>query len=277
MSQNKIPLAGVIGCPIAHSRSPQLHGHWLSANNVAGFYVPMDIAPDDLETMLRALPKAGFVGVNVTIPHKEAALQIADEVSERARLIGAANTLTFLPDGRIHADNTDGYGFLTNLRAGAPEWEPASGPAVVLGAGGAARAVLVSLLEAGVPKITLSNRTQARAEQLQTEFGDRITVQPWDTITDSFPAAALLVNTTSLGMTGKPPLDMDLNMLNAQAVVTDLVYTPLQTGLLQQAAARGCTTVDGLGMLLHQGAPGFARWFGAEPVVDDALRRAVLG
>ncbi|WP_298840837.1 shikimate dehydrogenase [uncultured Roseobacter sp.] len=277
MSGHKIPLAGVIGSPIAHSRSPQLHGHWLTTNNLPGFYIPMDVSPEDLESVLRSLPRAGFVGVNVTIPHKEQVLELADVATDRARRIGAANTLTFLPDGKIEADNTDGYGFLNNLQAGAPAWEPTSGPAVVLGAGGAARAVIVALLDAGVPEIRLSNRTIARAEQLRRDFGEKVVVHPWENISQSFPDAGLLVNTTSLGMVGKPPLELSLQTLSRQTVVTDLVYTPLQTELLRQAAAVGCTAVDGLGMLLHQGAPGFTRWFGTEPVVDDELRRAVLG
>lgn len=276
MSLAKIPLAGVIGSPIAHSKSPKLHGHWLKHHDINGFYIPMDVNSDHLESVLRTLPKAGFVGVNVTLPHKEAVLQIADQVSDHAQKIGAANTLTFRPDGTIHADNTDGYGFIENLKSGAPDWNPAQGPAAILGAGGASRAVIVSLLDVGVPEILLSNRTGARAEQLKEEFGSRIKTMPWTDAADMIADVSLLVNTTALGMTGKSPLAIPLDRLNAKTTVTDLVYTPLETGLLKSAKAIGCTTVDGLGMLLQQGVPGFERWFGVRPAVDDALRAAVL-
>jgi len=277
MTHNRIPLAGVIGHPIAHSKSPQLHGHWLKNYGIAGHYIPMDVAPEDLETVLRTLPKAGFVGCNVTVPHKEAALRIADHVSERAKLIGAANTLVFQDDGSIHTDNTDGYGFMENLRSSAPDWVPSDGPAVVFGAGGAARAVLQGLLEAGVPEIRLTNRTRTRADQLQQEFGDRIAVVDWVQAGNAVDGAELVVNTTSLGMQGQPELRVPLDGLQPGTVVTDLVYAPLQTHLLQTAEEAGCTTVDGLGMLLHQAVPGFERWFGTRPEVTDDLRAAVLG
>ncbi|WP_170430746.1 shikimate dehydrogenase [Ruegeria arenilitoris] len=277
MTHNRIPLAGVIGHPIAHSKSPQLHGHWLKKYGLDGHYVPMDVAPEDFETVLRSLPKAGFVGTNVTVPHKEAALRVADHVSERASVIGAANTLVFHEDGTIHADNTDGYGFLKNLRSGAPDWTPSDGPAVVFGAGGAARAVIQSLLDASVPQILLTNRTRARADQLQEEFGDRVTVVDWLQAGNVIENAELVVNTTSLGMSGQPELRVPLDGLQPGAVVTDLVYAPLKTHLLQVAEEAGCTTVDGLGMLLHQAVPGFERWFGTRPEVTDDLRAAVLG
>lgn len=272
----RIPLAGVIGSPVAHSRSPRLHGHWLKTHGIRGYYIPMDVAPADLPEVLIALPKAGFVGVNITIPHKEAVLALADIVTDRAALIGAANTLIFRPDGRIHADNTDGYGFIANLRQSAPSWNPASGPAAVLGAGGAARAVIASLLEVGAPEIRLANRTRARAEALRQEFGARIVVQDWAQAGNMLEDAATVVNTTSLGMQGKPDFRVPLDALSPKAVVTDLVYAPLHTRLLQEAEAIGCVTVDGLGMLLHQAAPGFERWFGIRPEVDQATRDAVL-
>ncbi|WP_282119799.1 shikimate dehydrogenase [Ruegeria atlantica] len=277
MTDNQIPLAGVIGHPIGHSKSPKLHGHWLKTYGLPGHYVPMDVAPEDLESVLRTLPKAGFVGVNVTVPHKEAALQIADHVSDRAAKIGAANTLVFQPDGSIHADNTDGYGFMENLLAGAPDWNPQDGPAVVFGAGGAARAVLQALVDAGVPEIMLTNRTRARADQLKEEFGPRITVVDWVKAGNVIENAELVVNTTSLGMQGQPELRVPLDGLQPGAVVTDLVYVPLKTRLLQAAEEAGCTTVDGLGMLLHQAVPGFKRWFGKRPEVTDELRATVLG
>lgn len=274
---HRIPLAGVIGMPVAHSRSPMLHGFWLKRHGIAGHYVPLAIMPEHLAEVLRALPLAGFVGANVTIPHKEAALALADVVSDRAAMIGAANTLVFLPDGRIHADNTDGYGFIANLRQQAPDWVPEAGPAALIGAGGAARAVVASLLDAGVPELRIANRTRARAEQIRSEFGSRVLVHDWSRIGDMLDGAATVVNATSLGMAGAPPLDLPFDRISPDALATDLVYTPLMTPFLIAAAARGCRIVDGLGMLLHQGAPGFERWFGQRPDVDEETRKVVLG
>ncbi|MCY1126428.1 shikimate dehydrogenase [Frigidibacter sp. RF13] len=273
----RIPLAGVIGSPVAHSKSPRLHGYWLKKYGIAGHYIPLDVAQKDLPEVIRALPKAGFVGANVTIPHKESVLALADVVTDRAALIGAANTLIFRPDGRIHADNTDGYGFTANLTLNAPSWQPQTGPAAVIGAGGAARAVIASLLEVGVPEIRLTNRTKARAEALRTEFGARVVVYDWVQAANMLEDAATVVNTTALGMVGKPEFRIPLDALSPRAVVTDLVYAPLRTQLLDTAEAMGCTVVDGLGMLLHQAVPGFERWFGVRPEVDQALRDAVLG
>lgn len=272
----RIPLAGVIGSPIAHSRSPLLHTHWLRTYGIAGHYIPMDVAQSDLKEVLHALPRAGFVGCNVTIPHKESVLALADIVTDRAALIGAANTLIFRSDGKVHADNTDGHGFMANLRQNAPSWRPASGPAAVLGAGGAARAVITALLDAGVPQIRIANRTRARADVLRSEFGARIVVHDWVQAGNMMEGAATVVNTSSLGMTGKPDLKVPLDALSPDAVVTDLVYTPLRTAFLHAAADIGCVTVDGLGMLLHQAAPGFERWFGRRPEVDQRARDAVL-
>lgn len=273
---NKIPLAGVIGNPVAHSRSPRLHKHWLARYGIAGDYVPLHVAEADLEAVIAALPRMGFVGANVTIPHKVAVLSLADKVSDRATLIGAANTLIFGADGKVYADNTDGYGFLANLRQAAPDWQPESGPAAVFGAGGAARAVIVSLLEAGVPKILLSNRTRTKADALRAAFGSRVTVVDWVQAGNMLEDAATVVNTTSLGMTGCPQFRVPLDGLRPGTVVNDLVYAPLRTRLLEQAEAAGCIVVDGLGMLLHQGVPGFERWFGQRPEVDAACRSAVL-
>jgi len=276
MSDAKIPLAAVIGCPVAHSKSPQLQRHWLNAYGIAGHYVPMHVEPADLEDAIRMMPKMGYVGANITIPHKVAVMSIADQVTDRATLIGAANTLIYRNDGTILADNTDGYGFITNLHQAAPLWDPKSGPAVVLGAGGASRAVVASLLEAGVPELLLSNRTRARADQLRQEFGARIRVVEWVQAGNVIEEASLLVNTTSLGMVGKPRLRVPLDGLRRETVVSDLIYAPLKTDLLQYAEDIGCTTVDGLGMLLHQAVPGFERWFGQRPKVDNATRAAAL-
>ncbi len=276
MTLDRIPLAGVIGSPIAHSRSPRLFAHWMRKYGLPGHYIPMDIAPDKLEATLRMLPEMGFVGVNVTIPHKERVMEIADLVSDRATLIGAANTLIFRKDGRIHADNTDGYGFIENLRQNAPDWQPDSGPAVVLGAGGAARAVIASLLDVGVPEIRLTNRTRVRADALKEAFGNRVQVHDWVKAGNLIEGATTVVNTTSLGMTGKKELRVPLDALSSGMLVTDLVYTPLQTRLLKEAEEAGCQVVDGLGMLLHQAVPGFERWFGTRPEVDETTRAAVL-
>lgn len=276
MSMDKIPLAGVIGSPIAHSRSPALHSHWLKRYGIAGQYIPMDVSYNDLETVLRAMPKMGFVGANVTIPHKEAVLELADVVTDRAALIGAANTLIFREDGKLHADNTDGYGFIENLRRGAPNWKPKAGPAAVFGAGGASRAVLAALLDVGVPEIRLSNRTKQRAEALRAEFGKKIVVCDWVKAGNMMDQANLVVNATSLGMLGKPELRVPMDALSSSATVTDIVYTPLETGLLRHAREIGCATVDGLGMLIYQAAPGFERWFGVRPDVDEETRRVIL-
>ncbi len=274
--QDRIPLAGVIGSPVAHSLSPVLHAHWLARYGLPGHYVPLDVTQADLAEAIRFLPRLGFVGLNVTIPHKETVLKLADIVTDRASLIGAANTLIYRQDGKLHADNTDGYGFIANLRQQAPHWHPATGPAAVLGAGGAARAVLAALLEAGVPEIRIANRTRARSDLMRIEFGARVTVYDWVEAGAMLEGAATLVNTTALGMTGKPELRVPLDGLTRDTIVCDLVYAPLQTGLLEEAAARGCSTVDGLGMLVHQAAPGFERWFGHRPDVDDLARRALL-
>lgn len=276
MTLPKIPLAGVIGSPIAQSKSPQLHGHWLKTYGIAGHYIPMDVEPENLADVIRILPKMGFVGVNITLPHKEAVLSIADLVTDRAILIGAANTLIFRKDGKIHADNTDGYGFLENLKIGAPGWQPKSGPAAILGAGGAARAVIASLLDAGVPEIFLSNRTRVRAEKLKSDFGSRVRVFDWVQAGNMIEHASLVVNTTSLGMIGKSEMRVPLDGLKPGTIVTDLVYAPLKTHFLETAENMGCVTVDGLGMLLHQAVPGFERWFGTRPEVDRATRAAAL-
>ncbi len=270
-------MAGVLGNAVAHSKSPKLHRHWLQRYNLRGDYVPLHVNEADFSQVVRTLPKMGFVGANVTIPHKIAALEVADQVSDRAILIGAANTLIFRGDGSIYADNTDGYGFLANLRQGAPGWAASDGPCAVFGAGGAARAVISSLLESGAEKIYLSNRTRPKAEALKSDFGSRVQIIEWVQAGNMVEDAALVVNTTSLGMVGAAEFRVPLDGLRRGTVVTDLVYNPLRTPLLQQADQAGCITVDGLGMLLHQGVPGFERWFGVRPEVDDALRAAILG
>ncbi|GFE64550.1 shikimate dehydrogenase [Litoreibacter roseus] len=276
MSTHLIPLAGVIGQPVAQSKSPRLHGYWLRKYGLLGHYIPMPVSSGDLSHVLSTLPRMGFVGVNVTIPHKEAVLEIADVISDRAALIGSANTLTFQADGKLHADNTDGFGFISNLKQTAANWSAASGPALVLGGGGAARAVVSALLSDRAPEVMIANRTRARADALKAHFGAKIKVIEWTQAAQHLGEVATLVNTTSLGMTGKEDLKLSLDNLGRETLVTDIVYTPLRTKLLAAAEERGCQTVDGLGMLLHQAVPGFERWFGKRPDVDEALRNALL-
>ena len=267
-------LAGVMGWPVGHSRSPRLHGYWLQHYDIDGAYLPLPVAPEDFAAALKALVGLGFRGVNVTVPHKEAALALCDEVAPLAARIGAVNTLVF-QEGQILGSSSDGFGFMENLKSGASNWQPASGPAVVLGAGGAARAVVAALLEAGVPKVRLFNRTLERAARLADDLGPGIEVIAWQDRNDMLGEAALLVNTTTLGMTGQAALEIDLSALASHAVVTDLVYAPLETPLLAAARARGLTAVDGLGMLLHQARPGFEAWFGVKPEVTPSLRAFV--
>lgn len=269
-------LAGVIGAPIGHSKSPILHGYWLKKYAISGHYVPLHVDLPNLKETLELLPKLGFRGLNVTIPHKEAVLSLAGEVTARARAIGAANTLVYREDGSFLADNTDGYGFITNLQHSALHWSSNAGPALVLGAGGAARGVVWSLLDAGVPTVYLANRTLRRAEFIAADFGENVIPVEWHNASEKLEEVNLLVNTTSLGMTGGAPLELDLTTLRSDTLVTDIVYTPLQTELLRNAAVKGSATVDGLGMLLHQAAPGFEAWFGQKPDVDINLRNAVL-
>jgi shikimate dehydrogenase len=277
-SKGAAPLAGVIGWPIGHSLSPVLHGHWLARYRLAGAYVALPVSPDRLDAALTGLGALGFAGANVTVPHKEAAARLADRPSETVARIGAANTLVIGEDGTIAADSTDGYGFLANLDAGAPDW-PADRPAVVIGAGGAARAIVDALQQRGCPEIRVVNRTHERAEALARALagaaGHVIAVE-WVRRSQALDGAGLVVNTTTQGMTGQPPLDLALDALPAGAVVNDIVYAPLETPLLAAARARGLTAVDGLGMLLHQAVPGFAAWFGLRPMVDAAARGAVL-
>lgn len=272
-------LAGIMGWPVSHSRSPALHNFWLDEQGIDGVYVPLPVHPGQLAQALRALPSLGFRGCNLTKPHKQAALEILDMVDPLARRIGAVNTVVVAADGSLQGSNSDVFGFRGNLEDQVPEWDAKAGPAVVLGAGGAARAVVAALIECGVPEVRLVNRTRARAERIADDLHadeDRITVHAWGSRDAVLGDAALLVNTTSLGMAGEPALEIDLAGLPLAAVVIDIVYVPLETALLQAARQRGNSTVDGLGMLLHQGRPGFEAWFGAPARVTRELRAAVL-
>jgi len=270
-----VPLACVVGWPVKHSRSPVIHRFWLKELGIAGDYVVQPVEPERAQAFFADFAESGYVGANVTVPHKEVAFAAVADMEPAARSIGAVNTL-WLDGRRLHGTNTDGFGFLANLDQEAPGWDIAPGAAVVLGAGGASRAVLWALANRGFAPIHLVNRTEARAETLARQFGQAIRPAGWHELPSLLAGARLLVNTTSLGMEGEPPLSVDLSPLPTDALVTDLVYVPLETALLAAARGRGLTVVDGLGMLLHQAAPGFERWFGGRPVVTRALRTAVL-
>jgi len=267
--------AGVMGWPVEHSRSPLLHGFWLKEHRIDGAYVLLPVRPEELAAALRGLAARGFAGCNLTIPHKAPALAIVDQVDATAARIGAVNTVIARPDGMLEGRNTDAFGFRENLRAAQPGWRAGAGPAVVLGAGGAARAVVAALLDDGAPEIRLVNRSRDRAAALAAALGGPIELVDWARRAAALAGAALLVNTTSLGMTGQPPLDLALDALPQAALVNDIVYVPLETPLLRAARGRGNPAVDGLGMLLHQARPAFAAWFGVTPEVTPALRQAM--
>jgi shikimate dehydrogenase len=264
----------VIGSPIRHSRSPLLHGFWLETMQRTGAYEAVEVFPEDLDRFMTGFRNAGFVGGNVTVPHKQGVFAFVDRVAPDAAAIGAVNTV-WLEGPAIVGGNTDAYGFLTNLDECTPAWDAAGGLGVVLGAGGAARAVVYGLLQRGL-RVHVANRSGGNAQALAAQFGPKVTTGAWAALPDVLPRADLLVNTTVLGMVGKPPLLLDLGRLQRDAVVCDIVYVPLMTSLLQDAKARGHRVADGLGMLLHQAVPGFTRWFGATPVVSPALRARLV-
>jgi shikimate dehydrogenase len=272
LQHQKFHLAGVVGWPVMHSRSPLLHNYWLKQHGIAGTYLPLAIEPGRLEQALRALPSLNFSGVNVTLPHKQETARIVDEIDEAAKRIGAVNCVVVKPDGSLSGHNYDVFGFVSALREGAPDWRADRGPAVVLGAGGGARAIIYGLLQEGAPEIRIVNRTFERAQELAAEFGPKLKPLPWDKRQQALEGAALLVNTTSNGMVGQPPLDIALDALPRDAVVNDIVYAPLETRLLAEARARGNAAVNGLGMLIHQARPAFRDWFGAMPDATPAVR-----
>jgi shikimate dehydrogenase len=276
MNTLKTPVAAVIGHPISHSKSPRMHNFWLEQFGIEGYYIPLDIDPKKFERSVRNLSELGLVGANITIPYKEKVLKIADKISDRAALVGAANTLTFLQNGGVYADNTDGYGFLQNIKSKYSDWSAREGISVVFGAGGASRAILGALIEDGASDIILANRTRSRADQLRSDFGAKIKVVEWMKIQNYLSDASTIINTTSLGMLGKADLPIPLNTLKKHTLVTDIVYSPLETHLLATAAKMGCRTVDGLGMLIHQAIPGFERWFGIKPTVSQTLRELLI-
>ncbi|MBL1255878.1 shikimate dehydrogenase [Methylocystis sp. Sn-Cys] len=269
-------LAGVMGWPIGHSRSPKIHNHWFAQYGLKGAYVPLKVEPAKLETALRALPALGFSGCNLTIPHKEAALTVLDRIEENAARIGAVNCVVAEPDGSLTGKNYDGYGFVASLHEAAPKWQAASGPCIVIGAGGAARAIVSGLIDAGAKEIRLFNRTRARAEKIASDFGAPVAAYRWEERHEALAGAGLLVNATSQGMVGQEPLDLSLDALPTTALVADIVYAPLETPLLAAARRMGATPVDGLGMLLHQARPAFRDWTGTMPDVTPALRALIV-
>jgi shikimate dehydrogenase len=268
-------LAGVMGWPVMHSRSPKLHNYWLAQHGLIGAYVPLAIKEAGLEKALRALPALGFAGCNLTIPHKEQAMKIVDHLDPVAKRIGAMNCVIVGADGSLSGTNNDGFGYIASIREAKPDWRADAGPVTVLGAGGAARAVLVSLIDEGAKEIRLTNRTAARAEDLAREFGPVIKTVAWSDRHDALKGAAMLINTTSQGMVGQPDLDLSLEQLPTSALVSDIVYIPLETPLLSAARLRGNMTVNGLGMLLHQARPAFKAWFGVMPEVTPELRKMI--
>jgi shikimate dehydrogenase len=270
-----VKAACVIGWPVEHSRSPAIHRFWLKRYGIDGAYEKEAVAPEELAAFLGSLKARGYAGANVTLPHKEEALRLAAFADEAARAIGAANTLWLDGEGTLHASNSDAYGFKTNLSAEAPQWNKGRRPVLVLGAGGAARAILHGLIARGASRILLANRTRDRAETLADAFGPTVDVIDWKDRNRALAGCGLLVNATSLGMTGKGRLDINLEALPSDAVVADIVYSPLETELHAAARARGNRVVDGLGMLLHQAVPGFERWFGVRPEVTAELKAHV--
>ncbi|AJY45188.1 shikimate dehydrogenase [Martelella endophytica] len=268
--------ACVIGHPVSQSRSPLVHGYWLKKYDIAGDYIRKDVAPDEIGAFIEGLRsgEAGFVGCNVTIPHKVAAFELADRPDALATALGAANTL-WVRDGLVHASNTDAMGFSGNLDAEAPGWDKVE-KAVILGAGGGARSIVEALVNRGIAEIHLINRTLARAEELAERFGPEVKAAGMDALSGAMEGAGLFVNSTSLGMKGGAVPEFDFSILARGALVTDIVYVPLETPILKQAREQGFATVDGLGMLLHQAVPGFEKWFGQRPEVDSALRAEIL-
>jgi shikimate dehydrogenase len=275
MSDSPFVLAGVMGWPVAHTRSPAIHNHWIAQHGLKGAYVQLPVQPDRLETAIRGLAALGFAGCNVTVPHKVSAMQFMDELHPTARRVAAINTIVVQPDGRLLGMNNDGAGYIQSLRDADATWRGDAGPALVLGAGGAARAIVVALLDEGVPELRITNRTLERAQELANDFGDRVTVVPWAQRNAAMAGASLLVNTTTLGMHGQAPLDVALDALPQTAMVSDAIYIPLETPLLTQARLRGHRTVNGLGMLLNQARPAFQSWFGVLPEITPELRAAV--
>jgi len=271
-----ITKAGVIGLPIAHSLSPRLFNYWLKKYNINGLYKAYSVKKNAVSKFLNSMEERGFTGLNVTVPHKQTVMEYVDQLSDRALKIGAVNTITLKKNGLLYGDNTDGFGFIENLKQYYKGMDAYTGTCVVIGAGGAARAIVVALIGVGAKKIYITNRTRSNGEKLAEDIGGPINILDWSKRHDSLAEATFVVNATTLGMNGKPPLELRLDELPKKALVTDIVYSPLQTKLLINSKAKGNPTVDGIGMLLHQARPGFASWFGEEPIVTKDLRNHVL-
>lgn len=274
--ENTFVMAGIMGWPVAHSRSPVIHNHWIRQNGLNGAYGLFPVQPDNIEQAVRGLRALGLAGCNVTIPHKVSVMQFMDVVDPLAMRMGAINTIVVTPEGALYGFNNDGYGYIQCLRDAKPDWQAKAGPATVLGAGGAARAIVLSLLDQGATSIRLINRTRDKAQALADEFGAGVQVFDWSERHDALTDIALLVNTTNQGMHGQPALDLKLDALPQSALVSDAIYIPLETPLLRDARLRGNSTVNGLGMLLNQARPAFKAWFGVMPEITPALHQAIM-
>jgi len=275
-NDNSIYLAGVIGNPIAHSKSPKLHNYWLSKYKINGFYIPFSVTTEKLETSIRSLMELGFSGVNVTIPHKTNVLSFADSITDRAALIGAANTLYFSKSGKIHADNTDGYGFIQNIIDEIPEYDFYDKTAFIYGAGGSARAIASALLSNGVKEVGITNRTRSKAQIISENLGAKVSVVDWRAAPDTITKVDIIINATSMGMVGQPDFSQPISRAKKTALVVDIVYNPLITELIKEAKKMKLKTVGGIGMLINQAVPGFEHWFQKKPQIDNEIRRFIV-
>ena len=276
ISENAVYLAGVIGNPIAHSKSPKLHNYWLSKYKINGFYIPFSVTNDKLETSIKSLIELGFSGVNITIPHKTSVLSFADSITDRAALIGAANTLYFSKNGKIHADNTDGYGFIQNIVDEIPDYDFYDKTALIYGAGGSARAIASALLSNGVKEVGITNRTRSKAQIISENLGAKVSVVDWRAAPDIITKADIIINATSMGMAGQPDFSQPISRAKKTALVVDIVYNPLITALIKEAKKMKLKTVGGIGMLINQAVPGFEHWFQKKPQVDEEIRRFII-
>ena len=276
ISENAVYLAGVIGNPIAHSKSPKLHNYWLSKYKINGFYIPFSVTNDKLESSIKSLIELGFSGVNITIPHKTSVLQLADSITDRAALIGAANTLYFSKSGKIHADNTDGYGFIQNIVDEIPDYDFYDKTALIYGAGGSARAIASALLSNGVKEVGITNRTRSKAQIISENLGAKVSVVDWRAAPDTITKVDIIINATSMGMVGQPDFSQPISRAKKPALVVDIVYNPLITELIKEAKKMKLKTVGGIGMLINQAVPGFEHWFQKKPQVDEEIRRFII-
>ena len=276
INDNAVYLAGVIGNPIAHSKSPKLHNYWLSKYKINGFYIPFSVTNDKLGTSIKSLIELGFSGVNITIPHKTSVLSFADSITDRAALIGAANTLYFSKSGKIHADNTDGYGFIQNIVDEIPDYDFYDKTALIYGAGGSARAIASALLSNGVKEVGITNRTRSKAQIISENLGAKVSVVDWRAAPDILTKVDIIINATSMGMVGQPDFSQPISRAKKTALVVDIVYNPLNTGLIKEAKKLNLKTVGGIGMLINQAVPGFEHWFQKKPQVDEEIRRFII-